>query len=415
MTDTGIPGARARGGQFGRGSMGLMGKFDNVRRKLEDELLRAALKPTISALVERKRRGLQRLRVMDLGCARGEAFEFLIGSEAQAGWRGFNESALIEPDMLSFFAGVDINNELVRAGNDLFRQTGKVLLRQADLREGLTFGKSEPPYDLFVSTYGSPSHLTDPQLENVLVAAAKQSGDAIIVLDLMARFSYEWPGRWSETGKGELNLEDYTVSFRGDDWGDSSDRPERFPLRFWSQEEIEKLVASAARKASCKMRPVLFHDRSLFVGRHMDTQEYNVYVQPTRRAANMLLEPDVETDLRSLLIDYVPTAEFEQQNKFYEKLQVAWNAVVKYARDRIEKGSDATLPDDIDQLAEPVARAIRHIDSTINSVGWMSQSEARANIVEPQLAYALRNLEADFQAGLGMGHFLLCVIEVGGS
>jgi len=413
MTDT-TSGVPVRGGRFGRQTTGLMGKFDNVRRKWENELLRSALKPIISGLVERKRRSLQRLRVMDLGCARGEAFELLTVSGLQASRRRPGEGCLIEPDMLSFFAGIDINNELVREGNELFKQTGKVQLRQGDLREGLTFESSEPPYDLFVSTYGSASQLTDPQLENVLAAVAKHSRNAVVVLDLMGRFSYEWPARWGESGQDELNMEDYTVSYRGDDWGESSERPERFPMRFWSRPDVEALVAGAARKASAKMAATLFADRSLFVGRHMDTQEYNTYVQPTRRAVNMLLEPDVQTDLDSLLIDYVPTPGFEDQNKFYEKLQVAWNAIIKYAREKTEQGSAMSLSADLEDMAEPVAKAIKHIDSTIESVGWMSPGEARANIVEPQLAYALRNLEADFQAGEGMGHFLLCVVEVGG-
>ena len=412
MSNGGPGGVRTGGGRFGKASAGLEGKFDNVRRKWEDELLRAALRANVTGLVERKRRSLQRLRVVDLGCGRGEGFELLTES-ACGRVDSFSAESLVEPEMLSYYAGVDMSNELVRAGNGLFKETGKVLLKQGDLREGPGLEKADPPFDLFLSTYGTLSHLTDSQLESLLVAVAKHSPDAIIVADVMGRFSYEWPSRWSETGAGELNMEEYTLARRGDDWEDQSARPGRFPLRFWSQGELEALIARAARAASREMRAVLFHDRSVFVGRHMDTRGYNPYVQPARAATNMLLEPDIETDLRSLVIDYVPTPGFERQNAFFEKLQVAWNTVVKYACDKIERGEATTIPDYFDEAAEPVAKALRHIDGAIESVGWMSHREARANIIEPQLAYALRNLEADFQAGEGMGHFLLCVIELG--
>ncbi len=44
---------------------GLVGTYDNVRRLWEDEITRLFLHPHLERLIERKRLGMQRLRIMD--------------------------------------------------------------------------------------------------------------------------------------------------------------------------------------------------------------------------------------------------------------------------------------------------------------------------------------------------------------
>ncbi|MDI6885949.1 MAG: hypothetical protein QMD22_06320 [archaeon] len=50
----------------------------------------------------------------------------------------------------------------------------------------------------------------------------------------------------------------------------------------------------------------------------------------------------------------------------------------------------------------------RMVESTI----WMNNSNHRENVIEPQLGYALRNLEMRMQRGLGAAHGLLAVLSV---
>lgn len=59
-----------------------------------------------------------------------------------------------------------------------------------------------------------------------------------------------------------------------------------------------------------------------------------------------------------------------------------------------------------------VREAIATIRNVVRSVQWFRMGDPRANVVEPQLGYILRNLEMDLQQGLGAGHGLLAIYEL---
>jgi hypothetical protein len=63
-------------------------------------------------------------------------------------------------------------------------------------------------------------------------------------------------------------------------------------------------------------------------------------------------------------------------------------------------------------FSAPLQFALMTIDRVINDTEWMWSGDPRANIIEPQLGYALRNLEADLQRGLGCGHGLLVMLKI---
>jgi hypothetical protein len=42
----------------------------------------------------------------------------------------------------------------------------------------------------------------------------------------------------------------------------------------------------------------------------------------------------------------------------------------------------------------------------------MGYGEPRANIIEPQLGYALRSLEINMQQGIGCGHGLVAFLKI---
>lgn len=50
--------------------------------------------------------------------------------------------------------------------------------------------------------------------------------------------------------------------------------------------------------------------------------------------------------------------------------------------------------------------------ATSKSRACRAAGDSRANIIEPQLAYALRRLEMDMQPGWGVGHGLVAVLEI---
>ena len=51
------------------------------------------------------------------------------------------------------------------------------------------------------------------------------------------------------------------------------------------------------------------------------------------------------------------------------------------------------------------------MEKVITSTGDLP-GDSRANIIEPQLAYALRKLEMELQTGNGVGHGLVGVFEI---
>ncbi|MBL7178122.1 MAG: hypothetical protein ISS66_20045 [Desulfobacteraceae bacterium] len=59
-------------------SSGLLGKYDNVRRFWEDQVTGIFLRPALNDLMERKRRYLDRIRILDLGCGSGDGYDLLM-------------------------------------------------------------------------------------------------------------------------------------------------------------------------------------------------------------------------------------------------------------------------------------------------------------------------------------------------
>lgn len=92
---------------------------------------------------------------------------------------------------------------------------------------------------------------------------------------------------------------------------------------------------------------------------------------------------------------------------------MAWNAVVFAATEALDRWDDRewlSKPPP-EEYPEPVQKAVRIIRNVVRNVQWFRMGDPRANVVEPQLGYTLRNLEMDLQEGLGAGHGLLAVYE----
>ena len=60
-------------------AMGLLGKYDNVRRFWEDQVTAIFLRPALNDLVESKSKRLERVRVLDLGCGSGDGSDLIMG------------------------------------------------------------------------------------------------------------------------------------------------------------------------------------------------------------------------------------------------------------------------------------------------------------------------------------------------
>ena len=401
-------------GQYARKS-GLTGKYDNVRRFWEDEATRLFIRPYLKELVDEKARRLERLKIMDLGCGSGDGFELLMGMTAKD--RGIYEYAveLIDPDQLGFYLGMDINRDLLGQAREIYGGDEKIVFREGDFNGSLQ--PEEGPFDVYFTSYGTLSHNHDSQTVRALSDIARACGPyALVICDWLGRYSYEWQDLWVARPGGETFM-DYRISYiYPPEERRVVDIPS-FPLRLISADEVLRIVEDAARESGAEIRMRKLFDRSVFVGRHMDTAEYNRNCPAIREVVNSLLEPNTRTDLGSLVIDYSPRNGFAELNAFFEGFTMCWNTLVRRTMKFLAEFDDTSSEGDGLNLEmytfypEPLKEAIKTMKKVIDATGRLP-GDTRANIIEPQLAYALRRLEMEMQPGLGVGHGLGGILEI---
>ncbi|MFA0784088.1 MAG: hypothetical protein YYHSYBAR_002479 [Candidatus Fervidibacter sacchari] len=393
-------------GAYDRPPDGLFGKFDNVRRFWEDAVLRKSLRDFLKPFLHYKRSQFSRLRIIDLGCGPGAGYD-LLTSPHRGGPIVFDEA------MISVYKGVDISPDMIAKAQERYQGNPKCCFVIADLNDGLPLDDHEPPYDLYFSSYGSLSHLPDESLRRLLGEICAHMGErAVFVADVLGRFSYEWQCYWDEPEDGQ-RMRTYSMSYLYPPEL-REQMTERFPIRFWGGEELDRFITETVEHCGVKIVRKELRDRSILVGRHMDTGEFNPYAQPIRSVVNSLFEPNRRTDLTQLLFDYRPHPLHPDLNNFFERFQLAWNAVVAAALDELHCSHYTAwlgVESALEPLPEPVHQAIHMVRTSIRHSHLFCFDDPIANFVEPQLAYALRQLEQSLQQGLGCGHSLLAFYE----
>ena len=401
-------------GLYARSRRGLFGKHDNVRAYWEDELTRSVLRPFVREQRAASAAAGRGMRVLDLGCGAGQGHDLLTQIRQDDASVQEAQPHVIEPADLALYFGVDLSPSMVRQGRANFRDIGNVRFEEADLREGLGAAASEGPFDIYFSSYGALSHLNASELERRLVQiAAHARPGALVVLDLIGRLSLEWPGYWHASTESE-KIRPYSMSYLFDADDRARGPIETFPLRFWTGREVRTLCASVSNEAGKPVRVRELFDRSIFVGRHVDTREYGTPLPPLRRLVNSLYEHNVRTALEPLHIDFQPIPEAGYLNQVFCQLSHCWNTVIEFARRRLGGARvDLVQMNGWREFPPPLQMALVTLDRVIDSVAWMDAGDVRANVIEPQLAYVLQRMQRHLQQGLGCGHGLLAVLSIG--
>jgi len=392
---------------------GLFGKHDNVRTHWEDEMTRHALRPFVRqrlAVCSEERR---RLRVLDLGCGAGQGYELL--TQIRQNDLSLEELPrhVLEPADLELYLGIDLSPAMVLQGRANYRGLDRVRFAEADLREDLGPAGRERPFDLYFSSYGALSHLSARELEGRLVQIANHAAPgALVVLDLVGRLSPEWPAYWHASTEVE-KTRPYSMSYLFGEDERARGEVETFPLRFWTGQEVRALCERVSAEAGRRVRVLELFDRSIFVGRHVDTGEYGARLPPLRRLVNRLYEHNVRTNLAQLVIDYEPVPGAGYLNEVFTRLSHCWNTVVEFAHARLAGARiDLVEMEGWRQFPAALQMALMTLDRVIDSVAWIDVGDVRANIIEPQLAYVLRRMQYREQEGLGCGHGLVAVLGV---
>ncbi|HVJ21398.1 MAG TPA: class I SAM-dependent methyltransferase [Polyangiaceae bacterium] len=393
---------------------GLFGKHDNVRTYWEDDVTRLALRPFVRNRMVACARANRGVRVLDLGCGSGQGYELL--TRIRHGELSLNDPQrhVLNAEQLELYLGLDLSESMVEQGRRNYQHVDRVRFEQADLREGLASAARERPFDIYFSSYGSLSHLTASELRACLRAILGHAAPgALVVLDLVGRFSLEWPGYWGARTEAE-KVRPYSMSYLFHERERRSGEIERFPLRFWTGAEVRELCSELADETGAPLVALEMVDRSIFVGRHVDTREYGCDLPPLRRLVNALHEQNVRTHLDRLLIEYTPVQAAAPLNDFFRAMAASWNTVIDFARvrlsgtrvDLVELGGWRDFP-------PALQMALVTLDRIVDSVAWMDVGDVRANIIEPQLAHVLRRMQHRLQDGRGCGHGLVAVLQVG--
>jgi SAM-dependent methyltransferase len=391
----------------------LFGKYDNVRSYWEDQFTREALHPYLVRCIEAVQLQNRKVRIVDLGCGSGQGYEFLTRINKSEISLSSAHQHVLEPEDIEIYLGLDLSAAMVEQGRLNYIAEEHVQFEVADLRDGLAAVRDQPSFDVYFSSYGSLSHLDYASLEKLMVEIADHARyGSLIVTDMMGRYSLEWPGYWGARTEEE-KVRDYSMSYLYPEQERANMDIERFPIRFWSGDEIHELCARVSQQADASLTPLTVRDRSLMVGRHIDTGEYGTFMPPLRRVVSQLHEDYMRTDLSQLLVEYHPVEGFPELNAFFDRLIFGWNQLIRFTIRKLNgERIDLVELDGWHDFHPAVQMAIMSMDRVVDSVAWMRFGDVRANIIEPQLSYLLQSIEAGMQEGRGCGHGLLSVIRV---
>jgi len=285
------------------------------------------------------------LDVLDIGCGTGVALDLLLGAASLADGRR----------RLVRATGVDLDEGLLAIARSRFAGDPRITFVSGDLSAVPDTG----PHDLVLSSGVPFSHLVPEQLEPALsriarVALGASSGAAapsprvaLLIVDVLGRYSLEWTSRWDRTRW------DYRMSFFATDEDVAAT-----PMTTWDGDALTAAIRRAAGSAGADLADLVLVDRSLAVGRHTMTGEYTPGLPRLRDLVDALAE-GTTVDPARLRIDLTLPDAPEAVLAAHAAFTAAWNAA----------------------LDEPLAPAA--------------------------LAERLRTVEAGFEhAGLGVGHSL---------
>jgi len=396
---------------------GIHGKYDNVRIYWEDALTRLFLRPHIDRLVKRRIEDLKRLRILDLGCGSGDGYDMLMSLMRKNPGIAEDEVRIILPDYLGQYHGVDLNESLLAQAKVRWCGKPKMRFNHGDFSKGLPLSEGEPSYDLYFTSFGALSHLNEDQTVRLFSDIVNHCNDgSLIIGDWLGRYSYEWQDFWKSDNSEEQWM-DYVISYIYPPGERGGKELTHLNLRLLCRDEVKRILARVEDQTGARIEAKELFDRSLFVGRHMDTCDYNPHLKPLRRTVNNLHEDNVRTVLEKLLIDFRPHPDFDFLNGMFDMLCSCWNTLVRYTLELSlcydeEEQALKDPPDIPSHYPDPLKRAMKNMRRVVEGVGWFEMGDPRANIIEPQLGYSLRSLELSFQQGNGMGHGLVGVFEV---
>lgn len=360
---------------------------DFVRRYWEDELIRHSLKPFVQELVAEKSAQNKKIRILDLGCAKGHGYEILTKINSNFYDLTLNKSYVLPEDQIGSYIGLDLHYEDVEQANESYRHKKNVRFFKTDLRSGLGPWKAgEPAFDIYFSSYGALSALKPAELYHLLRDVCKHAGSgSLLVIDLM----------------GEGNISNRFAA-------------PQTTHTYWNFDSVKSLLREIHQSLATGMELLRKTDRSILIAYHKSNLLLGSTFKTIRNSVNSLFKSGERTNLSKLLLstDFIASDEKGIEDKCLIRLISSWNLFVKYAIRRIEKQIPQKTPEGWETLNKTLQFGIQTLDRLLEDTSWIAYGDTRANIIEPHIAYVLRSLEYELQNGTGNGQHLSLILKI---
>lgn len=399
-------------GFYGNEESGLTGKKDNVRKFWEE----MSTKVYCRGLIERVIRGGKKITILDLGSGSGEGYKLLTQIPPSNPKDSVESDFLLTKSSIKEYLGIEANKAMAEQGRLNYKRYPNVKFKVADLSEGLpNIVLDHEPYDLYFSSFSSLSHLDQNQLEKLLsqIFTHARKG-SVMYFDLLGKYSPEWPKYWNK--KDEMLP--YTMSHLIPNTKWKKENLEWFLASYWSPEKLRKTIQSAAELSRRKIRISFMSDRSVFVGRHMDTGLMSGKRIPVRYQVNRLFDYGFRGQIKHLELDMMYLKDVMPSNpEVWKRLfdyQIKWNRVI-YILGALYNHKDEKIKRFIEEAD------IAHMSDDLKFLVWLFRNSDRfpvadfwSSVLGPQVAVVLRNIEMSYTEAVGCGHSLMCGLEVVG-
>jgi hypothetical protein len=265
---------------------------------------------------------------------------------------------------------------------------------------------------IYFSSYASLSHLAPIKLQTLIEEILNHAKPgAIIVFDLIGKYSLEWPKYWKEN----RTMLPYNMAYLTPPELRDKEPIQWFDVCFWTPAMLFQTLDAASKKTEMCIEVVQSIDRSIFLGRHMETGLFSAPRLNYRYQVNHLFDHEHREEIEQLLINLDWCAKLEKVQPYvWARLcdyKEKWNCIIHLV-EALLHGNDSTVSSLIETTSQDISGELKFLTWLYRNAHRFPAVDFWASIMGPQIAVILRNIELSFEPALGCGHGLLCVIEI---